>query len=154
MIERYDARVQRLATPHDCAVFERNARDRDRGDLANQARHRWIELSAVSLAGDRAADDAVERALWAALSAREYLRGRADTRTRQQFKRFGPLKAVDRLVAGAGDAEALQALASAGLIEYAWENVVVHHAEAFSEKAVAGARERLAGQEEQAAAAG
>lgn len=140
-----DARVARLATPHECRVFERNARDRGRADLAEQARARWIELNA---AGDIEADpeadsDPLRRHLWTALAACEYVSGRRLTGPRQSIRRRGLVGAGEHF-AGRGELPvALGELADAGLLEHAWEQVVVHHPERFSAATAESARERL-----------
>lgn len=151
MSEGYDERVQRLATPKECAIFERNAENRGRSDLAEQARHRWIELNASALSGETAGHNAVDDALWAGLSAQEYVLGRAATPTRQRFKRTGPTKTAERIVCQSEQGMSLAALAETGLLDYAWESIVARHPEAFSEKAVTRSRERLAAHESEAA---
>ncbi len=147
MSDGYDQRVQRLTTPNACAIFERNAHDRGRSDLAEQARHRWIELSAAALAGETAGHSALDDALWAGLSAQEYVLGRAATPTRQRFKRTGPAKTAERIVCQSESGVGLAVLADTGLLDYAWESIVMRYPEAFSEKAVARSRERLVAQE-------
>ena len=43
-----DERVRKLTTPEQCEIFARNANDRNRPDLAREARARAVELHAES----------------------------------------------------------------------------------------------------------
>jgi len=143
MEEAYDSRVQRLETPRECAIFERNAHDRTRDDLALQARHRWVELTAeehVEADDDR---DPLRRELWEALSASEYVLGRNATVARQIIRRRGLVPAVDQLVSKRELSAGLAGLDDAGLLDYAWEQVVLRHPEIFSEATADAARAQL-----------
>lgn len=138
-----DARVQRLGTPRECAIFERNARERTREDLALQARRRWVELTAGEHLGAEEDDDPLRRELWEALSASEYVLGRNATGARQVIRRRGLVQAVDQLVRKRDLSAGLAGLDDAGLLGYAWEHVVLRHPEAFSEAAAQAARAQL-----------
>jgi hypothetical protein len=143
MDEQCDARVQRLGTPRDCAVFERNAHDRERDDLALQARRRWVELTAAARIDAEEDHDPLHAELWKALSASEYVLGGNATGVRQIIRRRGLLRAVDQLVSSGGNPVDLAGLHDAGLLDYAWEHAVLRHSEAFSEAATKAARQRL-----------
>ena len=52
-----DQRIQKLKTPEECEAFIRNARDRGREDLAEDAMRRMVELRATAYG----ANIAVER---------------------------------------------------------------------------------------------
>lgn len=153
MDEQCDARVQRLATPKECRIFERNASERSRSDLAVQARQRWIQLSADGHVGEADGDDAFARELWESLSAYEYVLGRSATGLRQTIRRRGLIRAAEHFATKAEMPVELAGLADAGLIDYAWEHAVLRHPEVFSEGAVEHARERLAVHEREVASA-
>ncbi len=153
MDEQTDARVQRLATPKECRIFERNASDRSRDDLAVQARQRWIQLSADDHVGKADDDDALARELWESLSAYEYVLGRSATGLRQTIRRRGLIRAAEHFATKAEMPVGLAGLADAGLIEYAWEHAVLRHPDVFSAAAVEHARERLAAHERDVASA-
>lgn len=149
MEEQCDARVQRLGTPRECAIFERNARERTRDDLALQARRRWVELTAEGHVGAEEDRDPLRRELWEALSASEYVLGRNATGARQIIRRRGLLQAVDQLVSKRDLSAGLAGLDQAGLLGYAWEHVVLRHPESFSGAAAAAARSQLDDYEQQ-----
>ncbi len=153
MDEQCDARVQRLATPKECRIFERNASERSRDDLAVQARQRWIQLSADGHVGEADDDDALARELWESLSAYEYVLGRSATGLRQTIRRRGLIRAAEHFATKAAMPVELAGLAGAGLIDYAWEHVVLRHPEVFSGAAVEHSRERLAAHEREMASA-
>ena len=143
MEEQCDARVQRLATPRECAIFERNARDRTREDLALQARRRWVELTAQEHVGAAEDCDRLQRELWEGLSASEFVLGRNATGARQTIRRRGLVQAVDQFVCKRELSAGLAGLDDAGLLRYAWEHAVLRHPEAFSEAAARAARAQL-----------
>ncbi len=153
MDEQCDARVQRLATPKECRIFERNASDRSRDDLAVQARQRWIQLSADGHVGEADDDDALARELWESLSAYEYVLGRSATGLRQTIRRRGLIRAAEHFATKGEMPVQLAGLADTGLIDYAWEHAVLRHPEVFSGGAVERARERLAAHEREVASA-
>jgi hypothetical protein len=146
-----DARVQRLATPKECRIFERNASDRSRDDLALQARQRWIELSADDHVGKTDENDALARELWESLSAYEYVLGRSATGLRQTIRRRGLIRAAEHFATKGDMPVELAALADAGLIDYAWEHAVLRHPEVFSGNVAELSRERLAAHESEVA---
>lgn len=143
MEEQCDARVGRLATPRQCAIFERNAHDRQRDDLALQARRRWVELTAEEQGSADDPPDALRQALWEGLSATEYVLGRSATGARQVIRRRGLVQAVDQFVCKGDLAVGLAELDDAGLLAYAWAHAVLHHRDSFSEAACAAARAQL-----------
>ena len=151
MDEQCDARVQRLATPKECRIFERNASDRSRDDLALQARQRWIELSADDHVGKTDENDALARELWESLSAYEYVLGRSATGLRQTIRRRGLIRAAEHFATKGDMPVELAALADAGLIDYAWEHAVLRHPEVFSGNVAELSRERLAAHESEVA---
>jgi len=143
MDEQWDARVKRLATPNECSIFERNARERAREDLAQQARHRWVELATEALVDAAEDADPLQRSLWRALAASEYMLGRSATGTRQVIRRRGLVRAAEQLVCNGGLSGGFVELDEAGLSAYAWEHVVLQHPDAFSAAAAKSARETV-----------
>lgn len=138
-----DARVERLASPRECSIFEKNARDRGRDDLAQQARQRWVELSADARVAEGDDDEPLHHELWRALAATESLLGHPATGTRQVIRRRGLVRAAEQLATRDELSTGLAALADAGLLAYAWEHVVLRHPGSFSEAATRNARARL-----------
>ena len=140
-----DERVLRLKTPEDCERFARNAAERNRPDLADEAVKRAVELRAQA----HNAKSEVERQCLQAVYAYEEIltkkngkRTRA-TRTWQMIEREGILGAVERAVNRAKDASGYIALCDMGLQDFAFEAVIIRHPEHFSAETVRRARERL-----------
>jgi len=143
MDESSDVRVQRLTTPKQCLIFARNAHDRDRDDLARQCRHRWVELTAAEHLGTGEEEEPVDRELWQALAASEFVLGRNATGTRLAIRRRGLVRAAEQVVCKGELSTMFTELDEAGLLEYAWEHVVLRNPDAFSEQARESAQARL-----------
>ena len=141
-----DPRILKLKTPEECEAFIRNARDRGRDDLAEDAMRRMVELRATAYG----ATTSVEReCLEAVYAYEEVLSARSGkctyaARTWQMIKRHGILEAVDRVVSRPEDATGDTALIEMGSQQFAFEAVVVQHPEAFSSAAVERSRRRIA----------
>lgn len=145
MTDPYLERIAKLSTPEDCEKFARNAEERGRNDLAAAAKRRAVELRAST---HSAATEAEKEALQAVYAYEETLakkngkRVRA-TRTWQMIKRHGIIAAVERAVSRPAETQGYKALAEMGLLDLAFENVVLRHQELFSPETVARARERV-----------
>src|SRR5438045_2272172 len=91
-----DERVAKLTSPEDCERFAKNALDRDRQDLADQARKKAVELRAAAYGAKTEAERQCLEAIYAyeeVLAAKNGRRTRA-TRTWQMIERHGIIGAV------------------------------------------------------------
>lgn len=140
-----DERVAKLKTPAECECFAKNARERDRPDLADEARKRAVALRAEAYGTTSNAERQCLKAIYAyeeVLTARNGRKTKA-SRTWQMLKRYGILGAVERAVNRPEEAVGYTALLEMGLQEYAFEAVVVHYPDLFSSEAVQRSRARL-----------
>lgn len=143
-MDAQDERVARLTTPEECEQFALNVGPR-LPELAKAARRRGIELRAAAYG---AASDAEREAIAAVyayervLSVRKGKTIRA-SRTWQMIKNHGVIGAVERTVARPDDAAGFTALAEMGMLDLAFESVVVRHPQVFTPKAVERSAQRL-----------
>lgn len=140
-----DERVRKLATPEQCEILARNANDRDRPDLAREARARAVELRAESHGAKSEAEKEALQAIYAyeeVLSQKNGKRTRA-TRTWQMIKRHGIIEAVERAVNRSSEIKGYTSLVEMGLEEFAFEAVILRYPEVFSKVAVQRSKERL-----------
>lgn len=140
-----DKRIEKLKTPEKCAIFARNATDRNRPDLAEQARKRAVQLSAESLGAESEAEKEALQAVFAyeeVLTKKNGKRTRA-SRTWQMINRHGIIKAVERAVNRNAETQGYTALVEMGLEEFAFEAVILRHPGLFSKEAVLRSRARL-----------
>jgi len=140
-----DDRVKRLRTPEQCDKFAKNAAEKDRADLALQAKRRKVELQAQSAGADSEAEREALQAVYAyeaVLSQKNGKRTRA-TRTWQMIQRHGIIEAVERAVNRTVETQGYRALIEMGMEDLAFEAVVSKHPDLFSDEAVKIARERL-----------
>lgn len=142
-----DERVARLTTAEECDQLAENVEER-LPQLAKEARRRAIELRAAA----HGAATAIEQEALAAVYAYERIlsvkRGKnvKASRTWQMINRHGILKAVERAVDRPTETAGFVALAEMGMLDLAFEAVILKHPDAFSPHAVARSRERLAEQ--------
>ncbi len=140
-----DPRVAKLKTVAECDIFATNARERGFPDLADQARKRAVQLRAEA----HGASTEVERDCLQAVHAYEEVlsaqKGKRQTasRTWQMIKRHGIIPAVERVVTKREVSTGFTALAEMGLMEYAFEAVILRHPESFSDEAIQISRQRL-----------
>jgi hypothetical protein len=140
-----DDRVRRLTTPEQCEIFARNAIDRDRPDLANEARLRAVQLRADSHGAKSEAEKEALQAIYAyeeVLTKKNGKRTRA-SRTWQMIRRHGIIEAVERAVNRSAETQGYTSLVEMGLEEFAFEAVILRYPEVFSEAAVLKSKERL-----------
>ncbi len=140
-----DERVKRIITPEGCERFRKNAIERGRQDLADEAL-----LHAVNLrAADYGASSEVERECLKAVYAYEEVLTKKNgkrtkaSRTWQMIKRHGILASVERAVDRKLETAGYKALAEMGLQEYAFEAVILRHPDMFSKAAVERSEERM-----------
>ena len=140
-----DPRVSNLKTVAECEAFAANARERSAPELADQARRRAVQIRADA----HGAKTDVERECLLAVYAYEEVltlqKGRRQpaSRTWQMIKRHGIVPAVERVVTKREVSSGFTALADMGLMEFAFEAVIVRHPASFSEEAVAISTQRL-----------
>lgn len=140
-----DERIKRLDTVKKCENFAKNAAERGRPDLAQEALQRAVELRADKHKATTAAEKEALQAIYAyeeLLTNKNGRRTRA-TRTWQMIDRHGILEAVERAVNRPVETQGYTMLKVMGLEEYAFEAVILRHPEVFSEKAIQVSRERL-----------
>lgn len=144
-----DERIKKITSPKDCETFARNATERARPDLANEARQRAVQLRAEEYGAETEAERDCLQAVYAyeeVLSARNGKRTKA-SRTWQMIRRYGIIAATERAVDRPEDAAGFTALQEVGLEEYAFEAVILRHPELFSDEAVKNSRKRMKGSE-------
>ena len=140
-----DERVKKLKTSKQCEIFEKNALDRDRADLAADARLRSIELGAESHDAQTDAQREALQAIYAyeaVLSKKNGKKTRA-SRTWPMVKRHGIIHAVERAVNRPTETQGYKALVEMDLQQFAFEAVILRHREEFSESAVKISEERM-----------
>lgn len=140
-----DKRVQNLKSPEACERFIKNATERNRPDLVQEARRRAVELGAEAWGAETAPERECLQAIYAyeaTLTAKNGRNTKA-SRTWQMIKRHGILTAVDRAVNRPKETAGYTALLNMGLQDYAFEAVVLRYPELFSEEAVAHSKERI-----------
>lgn len=140
-----DERVQKLKTPEDCERFAKNATERGRPDLAQEAKKKAVELRAESYGAITNAERECLEAVYAyeeILTAKNGKRTKA-SRTWQMIKKHGILPAVERAVNRSQETAGYTALLEMGLEDFAFESVVVRYPHLFSTEAVARCQERI-----------
>lgn len=140
-----DEKVAKLKTPEECERFAKNAIERNRRDLADEARKRAVELRAEAYGAKSQAERECLEAIYAyeeVLTAKNGRRTRA-SRTWQMIKRHGILGAVERAVNREAETAGYTALLKMGLQDYAFEAVVVRHPELFSAETVQHSKARV-----------
>ena len=140
-----DEKVTRLKTPEECERFAKNALERNRRDLADEARKRSVELRAEAYGAKTRAERECLEAIYACeevLTAKNGRRTRA-SRTWPMIKKHGILGAVERAVNREAETAGYTALLEMGLQDYAFEAVVVRYPELFSPETVQHSRARV-----------
>lgn len=140
-----DERVAKLKTPEECERFAKNALERNRRDLADEARKRAVALRAMAYGAKTEAERECLEAIYAyeeVLTAKNGRRTRA-SRTWQMIERHGILGAVERAVNRETETAGYTALLEMGLQDYAFEAVVVRHPELFSPETVQHSHARV-----------
>lgn len=142
-----DERVAKLKSPEECERFAKNARERDRHDLADQARKKAVELRAAAYGGTTEAERQCLEAICAYEEVLTDQNGRRTpaSRTLQMIKRYGILGAVERAVNRKPEIAGYAALLKMGLQDYAFEAVVVRYPTLFSAGVLARSRDRVDG---------
>jgi hypothetical protein len=114
-------------------------------ELAAQARRRAVQIRADSYGAITAVERDCLQAVYAyeeILSARKGKRQPA-SRTWQMIKRHGIIPAVERVVTKREVSAGFTALAELGMMDYAFEAVILRHPDVFSIEAVAISKQRI-----------
>jgi hypothetical protein len=140
--------IQRLTSPSECDVFERNAMERGRPDLATEARRRSIQLRAEAYGASTNAERECIAAIYAYERILTEKNGRTTraSRTWQMIDRHGIIQAVERAVNRPDETAGYTALVEKGLGQFAFEVVVTKYPELFSPEAVRRCKERIGDQ--------
>ena len=143
-----DPRVVKLKSTAECKNFAENAIAKRLPELAEQARRRSVQIRA----GIHGASSPVETECLEAVYAYEEVlsaeKGRRQpaSRTWQMLKRHGIVPGVERVVTKREVSTGFTALAKMGLMEFAFEAVVLRHQNSFSAEAIAISKSRLEAQ--------
>lgn len=143
-----DERIARLTTPEECEQLALNVQTR-LPDLAKAARRRAVELRAAAHGATAAVEQEALEAVYAYERVMSLKQGKSfrASRTWQMIERHGIIAAIERVVSRKEEAAGYTALAEIGMIDKAFEAVVLRHQESFSAGAVARSAERLKGWE-------
>lgn len=138
-------RVQKLRTPKDCEVFARNATKMGEHMLAREATRRAIALRAASYGATSDAERECLEAIYAyeEILFRKHGRRVRANRTRKVIRERGILAAIEHVVDRPDGTAGFTALEQVGLENFAFEAVILRHAQLFSESAVQRSRERM-----------
>jgi len=141
-----DQRIAQFVTAESCEQFALNVQDRE-PEAASEARRRAVELRAAAHGATTAAERESLEAVYAYEAARSVGRNRRfrASRTWQMIRERGILPAVENVVARPRDSAGYRALVEAGMLDKAFEAVVLRHPEAFSTDAVERSKKRMAG---------
>ena len=145
MKDSYEELIEKLETWKQCETFAKNAEDRNRPDLAILAKRRAVKLRVSVHKAQTLAEKESLRAVYAyeeTLAKKHGRRIRA-SRTWQMIKRHGIIHAVERAVNRTGETQGYKALADMGMLDYAFENVVLRHPELFRAETVKRAKTRV-----------
>jgi len=140
-----DDRVIRLKSPEDCEQFARNALERNRPDLANEAWKKAIKLRAETYGAKTQLKKDCVGALYAyeEVMIAKNLRKTRRSILWQVAERHGPVRAVERAVIHGVETPLHTELLKMGLQDYAFEAVVVRYSLLFSVQAVRRSRKRV-----------
>lgn len=137
--------IAKLKSSKDCAVFEKNATEHGRLDLALAARKRAVELKATEHGATTDVERECLEAVFAyeqVLSAKNGKKTRA-SRTWPMIERHGILEAVERAVNRKEETVGYTALVEMGLEDYAFEAVILRNPSFFSDDAVQRSQDRI-----------
>ena len=136
--------IARIRTPEGCEQFAINVQDRS-PEAAVAARRRAVDLRAAAHNPVDIVEHEALRAVYAyerVLSATRGKKIRA-SRTWQMIERHGIIAAVERVVSRRADAAGYLALTKEGMLDMAFEAVVLKYPESFSAEAVERSKRRL-----------
>lgn len=134
-----------LVTPEDCENYAVNVEARGKPELAAEARKLAIERRAAAHSASTQVEKEILEAVYAyerALSVENGKKTRA-SRTWQMIKNKGLIKAAETVVSRSAESLGYTTLARMGLMDKAFEEVVLRHRDSFSPEAVEQAEKRL-----------
>lgn len=137
--------VKNLDTTKKCEIFAKNALNKDREDLAKQAKERSIQIKAENYGAETLAEKEAIEAVYAyeaVLSANNGKKTRA-SRTWPMIQKYGIINAVERAVNRKAETKGYTALLDMGLEAYAFEAIILRYPELFSESAVEISQQRM-----------
>jgi len=136
--------LSKLKTPESCEQYATNVESRH-PDLALAARRQAVALRAARHGATSDVEQAAWRAVYAYERARSLEAGKTirASRTRSMIERLGALAAVERIVTRRQESMGYQTLAAMGMLDMAFEAVVIDHPDAFSAEALVRSRQRL-----------
>lgn len=140
-----DKKVKKIDTPEKCEIFAKNALNKGREDLANEALLRAVELRAEIHGAESQAEKEALQAIYAyeeTLRVKNGKKTRA-TRTWQMIERHGIIEAVNRAVNRPVETQGYRALLDMGLQNYAFEAVILRYPQVFSPEAVEVSSQRI-----------
>lgn len=140
-----DDRVKKIETPENCEIFARNCIEKDRVDLANQARQRAVQLRAEKYGANSSAEKEALEAVYAYEAVLTEKNGRTTraSRTWQMIRNHGIIGAVEKAVNRPDETQGYRVLIKLGLEDYAFEAVILRYPNLFSPEAVRISRERM-----------
>ena len=140
-----DDRVKSLRTPAECEIFAKNALERDRPDLAEEAGVRWVQLKAEAHGAESKAEMEALQAIYAYEKVLQHRNGKKVSAAKiwQMVKRHGIIEAVERAVNRKSETQGYTSLAEVGLQEFAFEAIILRYPDLFSEAAVQISKDRM-----------
>lgn len=139
-------KARRLTTVEQCESLEANAIRGGDKELAKDARRRALEIKAAAQGAANDVERECLQAVYAYERAKSDKAGRTFTavRTWQVLRKDGVIPAVEQIVTKKNATMGFTTLEELGLLEYAFEAVVLRHPASFSESAREISRQRLA----------
>ena len=140
-----DDRVKNLRTPAECEIFAKNALERGRPDLAEEAGGRWVQFKAEAHGAESKAEIEALQGIYAYEKVLQHRNGKkvSAAKTWQMVKRHGVIEAVERAVNRKSETQEYTSLAEVGLQEFAFEAIIVRYPNLFSESAVQISKDRM-----------
>jgi hypothetical protein len=136
--------LDKLETPESCEQYAKNVESRS-PEQAAAARAKRIRLLAAKHGGDEAVVQEGYQAVYAFenASSKEKNRKVRASRTWQMVAKVGMVRAIEHIVSMRGESQGFRSLAELGLLDFAFEAVVLRHPSHFSVEAQTQANARL-----------
>jgi hypothetical protein len=136
--------IDTLETPAECDQLIENVEKRN-PDLAKRALRKKIEIQAVKHGAKSDAETEAVQAIYAYEEAQSKIKGHKSraSRTWPMIKKYGIIGTVEKLVTKPQVTMGFNTLIEMGLLDYAFEAVVLRYPQLFSEKAIANSAKRM-----------